>query len=72
MLQSIGSGMTEQLNNNNNNIRNKIQLFKATGLSRIQNHVPYKEKKDKPASDFFRADRGSMHRRVSRKESVIH
>ena len=45
MLQSIGSGMTEQLNNNNNNIRNKIQLFKATGLSRIQNHVPYKEKK---------------------------
>ena len=37
------SGMTEQLNNTN--IRNKIQLFKATGLSRIQNHVTYKEKK---------------------------
>ena len=35
--------MTEQLNNTN--IRNKIQLFKATGLSRIQNQVTYKEKK---------------------------
>ena len=61
--------MTEQLNDNNN-IRNKTQLFKATGLSRIQNHVPYEGKK--PASDFFRADRESMHRRLSRKESVMH